>query len=69
MTLAPQVHLTRLPFGGAVLVCEVTLEMVELMGPEADRLTAWLSGGPVTDHTLAEALTAAGWLLDCPMPA
>ncbi len=59
--LAADVRLTRLPFGGGVLVNGRTLEITELDGIETAALVDLLAGRP-PDGALAERLTGEGWL-------
>lgn len=67
--LAPEVTLTRLPFGGAVLVHGVSLALAEWSEREAlalDRLLGLDAGGWSTaaadERRTVQELTAAGWL-------
>src|SRR3954447_24052378 len=70
--LATHTTLTRLPFGGAVLINGVTLELAECSESDADIVDRLLtrglglhSVGPVV--RLAEQMIRAGWLLTVPM--
>ena len=67
--LAPRVSLTRLPFGGAVLVHGVSLALAEFSEHDAralDRLLELDLDGwgmaPADQRRMAEELAAAGWL-------
>lgn len=68
LRLAPDVTLTRLPYGGSVLLNAVTLALAECGEPQAfviDRLLA--AGLSTADHAsppayLAAELVRSGWL-------
>jgi hypothetical protein len=60
--LAPQVTLTRLPYGGAVLVNGVNLAIAECDEPQAAAIDELLAGG-VPKGELAQELIAAGWVV------
>ncbi|MGX1880587.1 actinodefensin-associated protein B [Streptomyces sp. NPDC055287] len=74
LRLAPDVTLTRLPYGGAVLLNVVTLTLAECGEPQAmviDRLLA--SGLSTADREappayLAAELVGNGWLTVCLSP-
>ncbi|MET9513573.1 actinodefensin-associated protein B [Streptomyces sp. NPDC002994] len=74
LRLAPDVTLTRLPYGGSVLLNAVTLALAECGEPQAfviDRLLA--TGLSIADRGsppayLAAELVAHGWLTVCPSP-
>jgi hypothetical protein len=73
--LAPAVTLTRLPFGGLVLVHGVTLALSECTEREADALdrllrldaAGWREATDAQRRTARE-LHAAGWLTRHPSP-
>lgn len=62
VTLTADVHLTRLPYGGAVLVNGRTLDLAELTGVELTRLDDILAGRAPADSPLARRLFGDGWL-------
>ncbi|GAA1541244.1 hypothetical protein GCM10009730_57960 [Streptomyces albidochromogenes] len=68
LRLAPHVTLTRLPYGGAVLLNTVTLALAECGEPQAAALDGLLASGlPPSDREsppgrLAAELLATGWL-------
>ena len=55
---APDVTITRLPFGGAVLVNGRTLALLECAEPEAELLAALMTA-PERPHGRADELAAA----------
>ncbi|GAA2986424.1 actinodefensin-associated protein B [Actinokineospora diospyrosa] len=64
--LAPGVTLTRLPFGGTVLVAAVTLAVAECGERDAMRLDLLLSQGHTAHPDLrafAGELIQSGWLI------
>jgi hypothetical protein len=68
--LGPRIRLTRLPFGGAVLVNETTLALVECAERDADALGRLLSGehpGPGPEgadlRRVAAELLRSRWLV------
>lgn len=61
LRLAPQVTLTRLPYGGAVLVNGVTLAIAECDESQAAAIDELLAGG-APDGQLAEELVAGDWV-------
>jgi hypothetical protein len=69
LVTAPDVTLTRLPFGGAVLVNRRTLELLECAEPEATVLAALLAGTGVSHEMapavarMAKQLLDDGWLV------
>ncbi|GIJ29578.1 hypothetical protein Vqi01_47400 [Micromonospora qiuiae] len=62
LKLAPQVTLTRLPYGGAVLVNGVNLAIAECDEPQAVAIEDLLAGG-VPEGQLAQVLIVAGWVV------
>ncbi|MCG5219184.1 actinodefensin-associated protein B [Streptosporangium sp. KLBMP 9127] len=60
--LAPQVTLTRLPYGGAVLVNGVNLAIAECDEPQTAAINELLAGG-VPEGQLAQVLIADGWVV------
>jgi hypothetical protein len=67
--LAPRVSLTRLPFGGAVLVHGVSLALAECSERDAHALHRLLEldaedwrTAPADQRRMAQELTAEGWL-------
>jgi hypothetical protein len=71
LRLAPHITVTRLPFGGAVLVNGVTLGLAECGELDADVLDRLLTRGfPGPDGGagagLAEQMIKAGWLVAVP---
>jgi hypothetical protein len=75
LNLAPQIRLTPLPLGGAVLVNTRTLAVTELGEQEADRLGQILADtAPLPDPsspaaTLIKALIGQGWAALGPAPS
>ncbi|CAM3745260.1 actinodefensin-associated protein B [Kibdelosporangium persicum] len=59
--LAPQVTLTRLPYGGAVLVNGVNLAIAECDEPQTAAIDDLLAGG-APEGQVAQDLIAAGWV-------
>ncbi|MGW7051612.1 actinodefensin-associated protein B [Streptomyces sp. NPDC054887] len=72
LRLAPHVTLTRLPYGGCVLLDTVTLTVAECGEPQAVVLDRLLSSGLSATEgdspaaLLAHRLLTAGWLTACP---
>ncbi|MGW7197150.1 actinodefensin-associated protein B [Streptomyces chryseus] len=71
LCLAPHVTLTRLPYGGAVLLNTVTLLLAECGEPQAAALDSLLAAGLPPDRDspparLAAELLATGWLTTRP---
>lgn len=69
LRLVPDVTLTQLPFGGAVLVHGVTLTLTEFSEVDTEVLVLLLAGrDPASDgnarlRRVTEKLVAAGWLM------
>ncbi|MGH3769759.1 MAG: actinodefensin-associated protein B [Pseudonocardiaceae bacterium] len=69
LRLAPDVTLTRLPLGGAVLVDGISLTLAEFNESDTAVLALLLAGGepaPKGDarvRRMAEELAVAGWLV------
>lgn len=69
LRLAADVTLTRLPFGGAVLVHGVTLALAEFAEGDTEVVMLLLAGGNPApagnagSRRIAKDLAAAGWLM------
>ena len=72
LRLMPGTTVTKLPFGGAVLVNATTLAVTDCGEREAELLELLLAhgapgpGGPPAVHELVDRLTGAGWLVTDP---
>jgi len=72
LRLAPGTSVTKLPFGGAVLVNATTLAITDCGEREAELLDLLLvhgvpgPSGPPAVHELADQLVRAGWLVTEP---